>query len=254
MKSLCKLVKELLFPPRCAACGKLMHPSPSLAEHALCPACHKIWERELRTQCSTCFLEYCTCRCVPVGLKKQGIEQYVKLAPYGDEKNFTVTRRIVLGMKEHVKDRTLRLLAKELALTAQAAIAASERVRQKNGCKEPLETVVTYLPRGKRGVRRTGVDQARELARALSAETGYRFVPLLGRVRDGLPQKSLSRRERALNLRGAFERIADAGQYRVLLVDDVVTTGAGMSECARVLEAAEIIAVSVAFTEKKQIK
>lgn len=254
MKSLGKLVKELLFPPRCAACGKLMHPMPSLAEHALCPACHKIWEHELRTQCSTCFLEYCTCRCVPSSMKKQGIEHYVKLAPYGDEENFTVTRRIVLGMKERVKDRTLRLLAKELAVTAQSAIAASERVRQKNGCKEPLETVVTYLPRGKRGVRRTGVDQARELARALSVEMGYRFVPLLGRVRDGSPQKSLSRRERVQNLRGAFERIADADQCRVLLVDDVVTTGAGMSECARVLKAAEIIAVSVAFTEKKHIK
>jgi len=254
MKSLGKLVKELLFPPRCAACGKLMSPDPSHAEQALCTACRKLWERELRRQCPCCFLEYSTCRCVPSSMKKHGIGQYVKLAPYGDEGKATVTRRIVLGMKEHTRARTLRLLAAELAVTTEAAIAASERARQKNGYKEPLETVITYLPRGKRSVCRTGVDQARELARALAAQTGYRFVPLLKRVRDGAPQKSLSRRERVQNLRGAFERLSDADKYRVLLVDDVVTTGAGMSECARVLQAAEIIAVSVAFTEKKHIK
>lgn len=254
MKFLGKLVRELLFPPRCAGCGKLMHPDPTSAEQALCASCRKLWERELRCQCPTCFLEYCTCRCVPSSMKKQGIEQYVKLAPYSDEENATVTRRIVLGIKDHTRMRTLRFLAAELAVTVEAAIAASERVRQKNGCKEPLETVVAYLPRSKRSVRRTGVDQARELARALAAETGYRFVPLLKRVRDGVPQKSLSRSARAMNLRGAFERVADAANYRVLLVDDVVTTGAGMSQCARVLQAAEIIAVSVAFTEKKHTK
>ena len=67
-------------------------------------------------------------------------------------------------------------------------------------------------------------------------------------------RQGCNKREFVLSVGGAFERLSDADKYRVLLVDDVVTTGAGMSECARVLQAAEIIAVSVAFTEKKHIK
>jgi len=250
--SFIKLVSELLFPPRCAACGKLMRPDPAHESAALCTKCNEAWQRELSMQCPTCFMEYQACRCTVHGMEKRGISAYVKLAPYRDGTKSTVTQRLVLAMKEHPQGKVFRHLAAELAVTVRASIEASERKRRKNGCQEPLPTVVTYLPRSKRAVARTGFDQARELARALAAETGYAFAPLLSRVRDGAPQKSLSRRERAANLSGAFAAVGNCANCRVLLVDDVVTTGAGMCECARMLHAAEIIAVSVAYTEKKR--
>ena len=249
-----KLARELLFPPRCVACGKLMRPDPSCEPTALCAACHEAWQRELTLQCPTCFMEYHACRCTVHGMEKRGISAYVKLAPYRDGMRSTVTQRLVLAMKDHPQGKAFRHLAAELAVTVRAGVEASERKRRKNGCNEPLPTVVTYLPRSKHAVARTGFDQARELARALAEETGYAFVPLLSRVRDSAPQKSLSRRERAANLCGAFASVGDCANCRVLLVDDVVTTGAGMCECARMLHAAEIIAVSVAYTEKKHIK
>ena len=253
MKSIIKWINALLFPPRCAACGQLMRPDSIDCHGALCKKCAGFFAREMRTQCKHCFLEYHACRCVPSVLKS-GVAAYIKLAPYGDEGEVSVTRQLVLGIKKSPMRHTFRFLGAELAVGVRAAVEACDRLREKEG-KKALETVITYLPRSKRTRSRRGFDQAKELAHALSLETGFCFVPLLARVRDGRMQKTLTRAQRAENLRGAFAKIGeDIAQKRVLLVDDVVTTGAGMSECARVLEAAEIIAVSVAFTEKKHIK
>ncbi len=231
-----------------------MRPEAAQKRSALCKKCTALFEGEIRKQCNTCFLEYHNCRCAPRPMQASGISCYVKLAPYDVEGKPSVTRKIVRSIKERVAQRTFRFLAKELAVGVKAAVAASERSRAKVG-KEPLETVITYLPRSKRGASRAGFDQARELARSLAAETGYCFLPLLSRVHDGAVQKTLTRSERVQNLRGAFCGICESNKSRrVLLVDDVVTTGAGMCECARVLRATELIAVSVAFTEKKRTK
>ncbi len=254
MKPPFKLFRELLFPPRCAACGKLQAPSAGREVTVLCPTCTAAWRQEIASQCPACFLAYDTCRCSLPNMKQKGIEVYVKLAPYGGEGDKNVARRIVLRLKDHLSVRTVRFLAAELAPGVRAAIEASERTRRKNGAAEPLETVVCHLPRQTRNRRRAGFDQAEELARALASELGFTYLPLLKRVRDGVPQKELSRSARAKNLQGAFALTKSVKGLRVLLVDDVVTTGAGMAAGAALLDAIEKIAVSIAFTEKKMQK
>jgi len=61
---------------------------------------------------------------------------------------------------------------------------------------------------------------------------------VLLRVRPTKVQAGLSRRERRLNLTGAFElsRRKDVEDKTVLLVDDVFTTGATLNECAKILK------------------
>ena len=248
MKNPVKLLKELLFPPRCAACGKLLTPSMKGETEACCAACSAAWVRETTHQCPTCFLAYHTCRCSLSNMQAKGIAVYVKLAPYGGEES--VVKRTVVGLKDHISARTVRFLAGELAPGVRAAIEASERTRRKNG-EAPLETVVCHLPRQKRNRRRAGFDQAAVLAVALAAELSFPYLPLLKRVRDGVPQKDLSRRAREQNLQGAFAATGDVAAKRVLIVDDIVTTGAGMTAAAALLPAAEKMAVSVAYTEKK---
>jgi competence protein ComFC len=121
--------------------------------------------------------------------------------------------------------------------------------------KVPIShTVIGFLPRSREKVRRYGFDQARELAKALAERTELPFSCVLRRVRDGVPQKTLGVRKRQENLRGAFELREDVRGKRVILVDDLVTTGAGMAEAARVLRrggAVDVLAVSVAVTPKR---
>lgn len=95
-----------------------------------------------------------------------------------------------------------------------------------------------------------GFNQSVEIARTISRELG---IPMntncLTRTRATPPQAALPLKERARNVRGAFECSADLGGKRILLLDDVMTTGSTLRECARILKmhgAAQITVAVVA--------
>jgi predicted amidophosphoribosyltransferase len=95
------------------------------------------------------------------------------------------------------------------------------------------------------------VNSAQTIARTLAASLHVPAVGgLLVRVRNTFPQKDLSPEERARNVRGAFQvprrRCRRAQGSRVLLVDDILTTGATCSEAAWVLKQAGAVAVAAA--------
>lgn len=89
--------------------------------------------------------------------------------------------------------------------------------------------------------RSRGFNQAEQIARALARLTGMALARrVLRRTRPTESQTFLGREERALNVAGAFavRRPEGIAGSRVLLVDDVYTTGATLNECARVLREA----------------
>jgi competence protein ComFC len=108
--------------------------------------------------------------------------------------------------------------------------------------------LVTWVPltRSKRWKR--GYNQARILARALAARTKLPPVGLLVKTRSTLDQNRLDVESRLVNLRGAFKlkRPAPIEGRRVVLVDDVYTTGSTVSECALVLKMAGAASIQVA--------
>lgn len=86
-------------------------------------------------------------------------------------------------------------------------------------------------------LRERGFNQAGEIGKALSSRLG---LPLdqqaLVRTRATPSQANLSDKERRRNVRSAFECRTDLSGQRLLLIDDVMTTGATANECARVLK------------------
>ena len=93
------------------------------------------------------------------------------------------------------------------------------------------------LPLHDERLRQRGFNQALELARPLARA---RRLPIdatsCRRVRDTPAQAGLAWRERHGNLRHAFACSADLSGARIILVDDVMTTGASLEECARTLK------------------
>jgi len=174
-----------------------------------------------------------------------------KLSPYGAESEPHAIDLLIRNMKTHPRKRVIAACVEELAPILKTELSFWNE-------KTPIShTVIAYLPRSRKKVLQYGFDQARELATALSKETGYPVMPLLKRVKDGKTQKTLSVTERQANLRGAFGLRGEPAGLRVVLVDDIVTTGAGMAEGVRVLikaKAAQVICLSVAVTPKKQAK
>jgi ComF family protein len=97
--------------------------------------------------------------------------------------------------------------------------------------------VIAYVPLGFFRRIKRGYNQTKLLASALSAEFGKVRVIAPLRKRSRKANSSLGKDERAANVRNAFtlKRGADVRGKRILLVDDVLTTGATLSECASVL-------------------
>lgn len=100
--------------------------------------------------------------------------------------------------------------------------------------------VVIPVPLSDKRRRRRGFNQAEEIARRLRDSSGDPLRVLRGvrRARHTAPQVGLTQHERMMNVANAFEPVDDLDGLRVLLVDDVVTTGSTLQECSVACRAA----------------
>ena len=98
--------------------------------------------------------------------------------------------------------------------------------------------VLTWVPISRKRLHKRGYDQAELLARAVGAILGVKPVRTLDKIRDNPPQSRAGNEEkRRANVAGVYrvhcpERVAGK---RILLLDDIYTTGSTVSECARML-------------------
>jgi ComF family protein len=100
--------------------------------------------------------------------------------------------------------------------------------------------VVVPVPLSRQRLRTRGYNQAGLLADQIAQTVGARVVPDALERTDRPPQQTLPAAERLENLDGVFtcRRPTDVKNRRVLLIDDVVTTGATVSACANALAGA----------------
>ncbi len=96
--------------------------------------------------------------------------------------------------------------------------------------------IITFAPRRPEEARLYGFDQSEEIAKAFSNETGLPYSALLKRKGFSLPQKKLKRKLRTKNIVGRFICTKSIKGKRILLIDDVVTTGSTVGECAKMLK------------------
>ena len=112
---------------------------------------------------------------------------------------------------------------------------------------------VCHVPLHDKRRKSRGFDQASELAQSIMAQTGKPYIPALRRVRNTPTQTRLSAQKRQENMRGAFES-AERVNGCVLLIDDVLTTGATAAECAAALVAAGAASVTVATFARAEME
>ena len=137
---------------------------------------------------------------------------------------------VVRDMVHSLKYQNLRASAPDLGRLLAAYLAANPL---------PADILIPVPLHGRRE-RERGYNQSELLARELGRRTDMQVeTRVLRRTRHAPPQVSLKDQgERRRNIEGAFECMSELNGQRVLLIDDVVTTGATMSACAGALKGA----------------
>ena len=192
-------VGELLFPRKCVLCGALL-------------------EREETDLCRHCRVE--APECAVYSTKFSFLDSWTAVWYYEDPVRGSVLR-YKFSSARHYADCYGRMLAMRLL----------ERFPEGFDC-------LTWVPISRLRRFRRGYDQVELLARAVGRELGMEPVRLLKKIRNNPPQSGISgQAERRANVLGVYrlKASADVGNKKILLLDDVITTGATAGECARVL-------------------
>ena len=215
---------SLLYPPACTSCS-----APVEAGEHLCQECETKVTRIVPPFCAKCSEPFdgaitTVFECANCARRKLHFEAAV--AAYRAR---GIVRQVMLNFKYGKQIHLRQLVARWLV-----AALDDERIRERR-----FDAIVP-VPLHPARQRERGFNQAGLLAEWLSGHIGVPLRPALERVRYTTTQTAFDRAERMQNLHDAFRlrKNADVRRLRVLLIDDVLTTGSTLSECARVLKKA----------------
>lgn len=194
---------KLLFPPKCMLCGM-----PLRENEEICGECRQ------KVLLNT----------APPRVEKGAFFHKAAAGLWYE----TDVRSAIHGLKYREKQNYARPLARVMTYAYQHKIGEE--------CD-----LIAFVPTNPSTLRKRGYDQAQLLAEALAEMLDIPWVKALEKTRETRPMHGLKPDERRANVLGAYRVCCETDLLvgkRVLLVDDILTTGSTLSECARMLRAA----------------
>ncbi len=215
-------LREAMWPTRCVGCdepGELLCAAcrermPWVAQRWACPVCGAPFGWLTCTACERDWGMRVVCACSFEG----------------------VGRRVPSLLKDEHELRLAPVMAAAIATALDEA-----------GCAEGCDGVC-FVPATAVAYVRRGFDHMELVARPLARMLGLPVADVLARG-PAADQRALGREGRSANLAGTVRALEDVSGLRLLLADDVVTTGASMRACAEVLRgrgAAEVVGCAMA--------
>ncbi len=202
---------EWVFPTECFLCRRPTGGDP------LCASCREKWNR-----------------CVSQGRNSElhtlrGVDHLCYLARYSVNDADPVSAFLRRAKRDYRK-KAVAFAAESASVCITDSLHAVWR-----------DLVVVPVPRSDKAIRKFGFDQAALLSRGIARELGAQYLNAINHI-GNRKQKTLNRAERAENAMHAYCVRTDAHAFvygrHILLVDDVVTTGATMTACACLLREA----------------
>lgn len=218
------LLLDALFPRRCPVCGDIVMPRGNL----ICPACQGKLSFVKPPVCKKCGKEIeseAAEYCYDCGRHRRTYEYGAALINYNE-----ISGRSMAAVKYKNRREYLDYYAREAAKRLGGVL------------EEMAADCLIPVPVHPARYRLRGYNQALVLADKLGKEMGIPVCPgILKRNKNTEPQKELGSKGRLKNLEKAFTvgRIPE-GMDRVILVDDIYTTGSTIEACTRALKAAGI--------------
>ncbi len=208
---------EFLWPARCVGCDE-----PGTL---LCPACAaSLPAIDQRFACPHCGAPFGWLVCTNCTEPAPELGRVASAFAYEG-----VVERLVKVYKDEHERRLAPLLAEALRFAIENLAECEPSV---------LEAIdaIAFIPATEQAYLRRGFDHMELVARELSKRIGLPVADVLVHHRAG-DQRELGGEEREENVRGTFEVMGEVWGSRLLLVDDVITTGASLREAARALVA-----------------
>jgi competence protein ComFC len=214
---------DLLFPPRCVFCSEIIPPGTQICEN-----------------CEKTVLPEGTIRNFQLH-SPNSVVPCAALFSYEGK-----VRESMLRYKFYGEKRCAQYYAEKLSAFMREAFPGT------------AFSLVTWVPLSESERKKRSYDQAEWISRLLARELGLPCLPCLKKTGKNRVQHLLRREERAANVHGVYSAIGGSqNEKTVLLVDDIVTTGATLSECAAVLlrsGAKEVICAAAAHTDKEAVE
>ena len=219
---------NILYPSQCPACG---NPSDTFRTAPICSSCWSKIKRFAGPSCALCGLPFSSEYAAVCG------QCTIKRPPFSRVIFYGIYEGVLAEAINQLKFHNLRRLSKPMgALLLDIEL--------------PVIDGILPVPLSIKGLRERGFNQSLLMARVLAKNVQVPlFMDVLFKKKETLPQIGLSKKERSANLKKAFEVKGDIKGLRLLLVDDVMTTGATVTECAHVLMSAgahEVVVLTLA--------
>jgi competence protein ComFC len=215
---------SLFYPPACTVCSGNVH-----AGEYLCADCDAKLTHIVPPFCTRCSEPFPAAISAPFTCANCGQRRLHFETAVAAYRSRGIVRQVLLDFKYGRQIYLRHLVARWLLATL-----GDERLRN------IMFDMVVPVPLHPARERERGFNQSALIAQVLSAHTKWPLARLLERTRYTTTQTAFDRAARLQNLRGAFRlrKTDDVRGLRVLLIDDVLTTGSTLSECARVLKTA----------------
>lgn len=237
MKRLLRGLADLVFPPRCIACGNL---AAGHEENLLCPSCLSRIHFIRSPVCPRCGIPFAA----------EEDRDHLCGGCVTDPGCFSAAR--ALGRYETVLLEAIHRFKYQGRVHVGEALGRFMAAYDYASFRIADYAMLIPVPLHRKRLRERGFNQSVVLAREVAK---HHSIPMsfsvLRRSVWTEPQVTLGREDRGANVRGAFE-VADSASIKdkkILLVDDVFTTGSTVEECARVLRrsgAAEVGVLTLA--------
>ncbi len=235
-----QFIKNLLYyvsVPKCVHCYTRL----SKRDCALCPDCLKEYYNQKARNCSLCARPLYECNCSMKYLDSHFIHKQIKLFRYRVKEELP-GNNLIYSLKRDNRIDVIDFLAEELCDAIKASISSLDNF------------VITSVPRRHKSIVKYGYDHAAVLARKISQKLDLEYKKLLISESKTEQKHTKSREERYKNARFRTKLNAKgvSGKH-VILIDDIVTSGASMGSCATLLKgigAKNIIGASVAIAYK----
>jgi len=220
LKEVKEFVLDLIFPKECLGCGK--------ENTYLCRQCFEKIELNKKFYCALCKRESALGKICELCQKESALSAIWVAADYNND----ILQALIHNLKyKYLEDLSQVLTDLIIRYLEEHKIFQHFDIDNKN-------TLIAPVPLHKKRLLLRGFNQSDLLAEKISSFYKIRKLKFLNRKRNTPSQIDLKRKERQQNVKEAFVFKADEvldKNKKIILIDDVVTTGSTLNECAKVL-------------------